>query len=154
MLTGAAEESNLLVGEEVRGGNLLDLAPVLAMGAEGDVRRAVEEDLRDRGAGAGREDVVVSAQDGLRRGRRGDEEGREGAEAEEQEPVAAVPGGEVAGGDVREGTGEEVQVANNGEAGRRRQLSQQLLPGPLGGRRCEAAHKQDEEREDEQDRNG
>ena len=138
---GAAEESNLLVGEEVRGGNLLDLAPVLAMGAEGDVRRAVEEDLHDCGVGAGCKNVVLRAQNGLRRGRRGGEEGQEGAEAEEQEPVAAVPGGEVAGGDVREGAGDEVQVADNGEAGWRRQLSQQLLPGPLGGRRREAAHK-------------
>jgi len=151
---GAAEESNLLVGEKARGGNLLDLAPVLAMGAEGDVRRAVEEDLCDRGAGAGREDMVVSAQDGLRRGRRGDEEGWEGAEAEEQEPVAAVLGGEVAGGDVREGAGEEVQVADDGETRRRRQLAQQPLPGPLGGRCREAAHEQDEEREGEQDGNG
>ena len=85
--------------------------------------------------------MVLRAQNGLRRGCRGDEEGREGPEAEEQEPVAAVLGGEVAGGHVREGTDDEVQVADNGEAGRRRQLSQQLLPGPLGGRRCEAAHK-------------
>ena len=73
LLTGAAVGSNL-VGEEVRGGNLLDLAPVLAIGAEGDVRRAVEEDLRDRGAGAGREDVVVRAQDGLGGAWGGDDE--------------------------------------------------------------------------------
>ena len=47
MLACMAVGPDLLVCEEVRGGNLLDLAPVLTVRGEGDVRGAVEEDVGD-----------------------------------------------------------------------------------------------------------
>jgi hypothetical protein len=119
--------SNFLVAEEVRGGDLPDLAPVLAVGGEGDVCGAVEEDVGDGGRGPGSEHVVMCAQDSLSSARRGDDEGWHGAETDEHEPVPAVLGGEVTEGDVREGA-DEVQVADDGELARRRwQFAQELL---------------------------
>ena len=58
--------------------------------------------------------MVVRAQHGLRGARRRDDERRDGAEAEEHEAVAAMLGGEVSEGDVREGA-DEVQVADDGQ---------------------------------------
>jgi len=52
---------DLLGGEEVSGDDLLDLAPVLAVGREDDVGGAVEEDVGDRGGSSGCEDVVLRA---------------------------------------------------------------------------------------------
>ena len=101
--------------------------------------------------------MVLRAQHGLRGARRGDDERGDGAEVEEHEAVAAMLGGEVTEGDVREAA-DEVQVADDGEpAGRRRQLTQQLFSGSCGGRRQRgsnaAAHKEeDKERTHEQDR--
>ena len=87
-----------------------------------------------------------------RRERRGHDERRDRAEAEEHEAVAAVPDGEVAEGAVREGA-EEVEVADDGApVGRRRQLTQQLFSADgsssCGGcRRPWAAHDLDQEGE-------
>ena len=87
-----------------------------------------------------------------RRERRGHDERRDRAEAEEHEAVAAVPDSEVAEGAVREGV-DEVEVADDGEpAGRRRQLAQQLFSADgsssCGGRRRPwAAHDLDQEGE-------
>ena len=87
-----------------------------------------------------------------RRERRGHDERRDGAEAEEHEAVAAVPDGEVAEGDVWEGA-DEVEVADDGEpAGRRRQLAQQLFSADgssscSGRRRPWSAHDLDQEGE-------
>ncbi|WVZ59461.1 hypothetical protein U9M48_009598 [Paspalum notatum var. saurae] len=137
--------SNLLVAEEVSGGDLLNLTPVLAVGGEGDVCGAVEEDVCEGGVRPGREDVVVRAQDGLRGARRGDDERRDGAEAEEHEAVAAVVGGEVAEGDMREAPN-EVQVADDGQPARwRREHSQQLLPFSRRRRRRRVAPHEEEE---------
>ena len=123
MLACMAVGPDLLVCEEVRGGNLLDLAPVLTVRGEGDVRGAIEEDVGDGGVGPGREDVVLCAEHGLRGARRGDDERWYGAEVEEHEAIAAMPGGEVTEGDMRQGA-DEVQVADDGEpAARRRQLA-------------------------------
>ena len=58
---------DLLVCEEVHGGDLLDLAPVLAVRGEGDVCGAVEEDVGDGGVCSGHEDVVIRAQRSVRR---------------------------------------------------------------------------------------
>ena len=77
---------------------------------------------------------------------------------EEHEAVAAMLGGEVTEGDVREAADEVQQVADDGEpAGRRRQPAQLLFSGSCGGRRRRgyeaAAHQEeDEERTHEQDR--
>ena len=101
MLACMAVGPDLLVGEEVRGDDLLDLAPVLAVGRKGDVRGAVEEDVGDRGVGPGREDVVLRAEHGLRGARRGDDQRRDGAEVEEHEAITAMLGREVAERDVR-----------------------------------------------------
>jgi len=79
------------------------LAPVLAVGGEGDIGGAVEEDVSHGGVGPGREHLVVCPQDGLCGARGGNDERGDGAEAEEHEAVAAVLDGEVAEGDVREG---------------------------------------------------
>ena len=65
VLARMAVGPDLLVCEEVHGGDLLDLAPVLAVGREDDIRGAVEEDVGDGGVGPGREDVVLRAQHGL-----------------------------------------------------------------------------------------
>jgi len=83
-----------------------------------------------------------------RRERRGHDERRDGAEAEEHEAVAAVPDGEVVEGDVWVGADED-----DGEpSGRRRQLAQQLFSADgsssCGGRRRPwAAHDLDQEGE-------
>ena len=101
MLACMAVGPDLLVGEEVRGGNLLDLAPVLTIRGEGDVRGAVEEDVGDGGVGPGREDVVLRAQHGLGGARRGDDERGDGTEVEEHEAITAMLGREVTERDVR-----------------------------------------------------
>ena len=151
MLACMAVGPDFLVGEEVRGDDLLDLAPVLAVGRKGDARGAIEEDVGGRGVGPGREDVVLRAEDGLRRARRGDDDRRYGAEVEEHEAVAAMPGGEVTERDVREGA-DEVQVADDGEPpGRRRQLAQQLFSGCR--QRCSKPAAHEKSTDDEQDRN-
>jgi hypothetical protein len=98
--------------------------------------------------------MVVRAEDGPRGARRGDDERRDGAEAEEHDAVAAVLGGEVAEGDVREGA-DEVEVADDGElAGRGWQLAQQQLfsgsscgGGGSGRRPAAAINPKDEEGE-------
>lgn len=117
LLTCVAVGADPLGGEEVGGGDLPDLAPVLTVGCEGNVRRAVEEDVGDGGARARGEDVVVRARDGLRGARRRDHHRRHGAEVDQQEPpaaAAAVLGREVTEGHVREGP-HEVEVPYDGE---------------------------------------
>ena len=136
VLARMAVGADLLVGEEVRGGDLLDLPPVLAVGGEGGVRGAVEEDFGDGGVGPGREDVVVRAQHGLRGARRRDDERRDGAEAEEHEAVAAMLGGEVAEGDVREGA-DEVQVAYERELRRRRRETAAMITAIVRRSSCQ-----------------
>ena len=101
MLACMAVGPDLLVGEEVRGGNLLDLAPVLTIRGEGDVRGAVEEDVGDGGVGPGGEDVVLSAEQGLRGARLGDDQRRDGTEVEEHEAITAMLVREVTERDVR-----------------------------------------------------
>ena len=70
--------------------------------------------------------------------------------AEEHQAVAAVPGGEVAEGDVREGA-DEVEVADDGEPRRRRDPAQRLqLPArPQQARRVDEQHEEREEEEEE-----
>jgi hypothetical protein len=57
---------HLLNSEEVRGDELSDLPPVLAIGREGDIGGPVQEVVADHGRGPRREHVVVRAQDRLR----------------------------------------------------------------------------------------
>jgi hypothetical protein len=88
-----AEGVHLLGAEHVRGEELPGLPPPLAVRREGDVRQAVEDDVGDGGPRPGREHVVVRAQDGLGGARRRHHQRGCGAEVEQQEAVAAVPGG-------------------------------------------------------------
>lgn len=146
MLTDEAVGADLLHREELRGDDLPDVAPVLAVRGEGDVRRAVEEDVGDDGAWPGREDVVVGAQDGLRGARGRHDDGRDGAKAEKHEAAAAVPRGQVPERDVGEGA-HQVEVPDDGEpAGRRRELREQLLVRCCGLGRGRGACEQEEER--------
>jgi hypothetical protein len=124
-----AEGVHLLGAEHLRGQELPALAPVLSVGRERDVRRAVADDVGGHGRRPGREDVVVGAQDGLGGGRRGHEQGGHGAEAEEHEAVAAVLGVEVPDGLVRLGA-DEVEVADDGQPARRRRWELLLAAEP------------------------
>lgn len=93
---------NLLVGEEMRR-DLLDSAPEVAVGGEGDTDGAVEDDVSHGGVGPRREHLIVRAQDGLCGARGGNDERGDGAKVEEHEAIAAVLDGEAAEGDVGEG---------------------------------------------------
>jgi len=86
---------HLLDCEEVCSDELPCLAPVLAVGGQGDIRRAIQESVADAGRRARGEDVVVRAHDRLRRTRGRHDEVGDGAEAEEHEAAGGVLGGEV-----------------------------------------------------------
>jgi hypothetical protein len=65
--------------------------------------------------------MVMSAHDRLCGPRGRHDEGGNGTEAEEHQAVAAMLGGEVTEGDVRE-VADEVKVADDGQPWRRRQV--------------------------------
>jgi hypothetical protein len=96
-----------------------ELAPVLAVGGEADVRRPVEQGVGDLGRRPRGDGVVVHPQDQLRRARGRHDQARDGAEAEEHEAAAAVLRVEAAEGDVW-AVADVVQVADDGQARRRR----------------------------------
>ena len=114
-MSGVVVGVHLLDGQEVRGDEPPELAPVLVVGGEADVRRSVEQDVDDLGRWPRGEGVVVRPQDQLRRPRGRHDQGRDGAEAEEHEAAAAtaVLRGEGAEGDMW-AVAEEVQVADDG----------------------------------------
>jgi len=111
LLSGGAVGLHLLRGEQVRGDQLLALPPPLAVGREPDVRRPVREYVADDGPRPRGEGRVVRAQDLLRGVRGRDHQRRDRSEAEQHEaPLTLLPRGEVSQGDVREPTGDEVEV--------------------------------------------
>ena len=118
-MSGVAVGVHLLDGQEVRGDELPELAPVLAVGGEADVRRPVEQDVGDLGRRPRGKGVVLRTQDQLRRPRGRHDQAPDSAESEEHEAAAAVLRGEAAEGDVWE-VADEVQVADDGQAWRRR----------------------------------
>ena len=120
---------HLLDGEQVRGDELPDLPPVLAVGGEGDVGGPVHEVVEQQRRRPRGEDVVVRPQDRLRRACGGHDEVRDRAEAEEHEAAATavvVLGGEVTEGDVRTVADQE-QVADDRQSRR----GQRELPSLL-----------------------
>ncbi|KAB8107084.1 hypothetical protein EE612_041650 [Oryza sativa] len=119
LLAATAERLDLLGAEQVGGDELPRLAPVVAVGGEGDVGGAIGEDVGDGGARPRREHVVVSPEDGLGGARGRDDEVAHLAELEEHEAVGGVLLGEVAEGDVRVGA-DEVHVAYHRQPRRRR----------------------------------
>lgn len=112
----------------MRGDEPPELAPVLAVGGEADVRRPVKQGVRDPGRRPRGEGVVVRAHDKLRSARRRHDQVRDGAEAEEHETAAVMLRGEAAEGDMR-AVADEVQVADDGQGrrGRRQHGTLQLL---------------------------
>lgn len=126
LLSGGAVGLHLLDGEEVRGDELPELPPVLAVGGEADVRRAVQEDVGDNGHRPRGEHEVVSPQDRLRRTRGRHHQVPDGAEPQEHQVAVAMLGGEVPERDLWP-VSDEVQVAHDGQSGRRRRGADILL---------------------------
>ena len=109
---GAAERLHLLNAEHVCGDELPRLPPVLAVRREGDVRRAVHDDVGDEGWGPRCQDVVVRAKHLLGGARRRHYEGPHGAQAEDHHVRAVLPG-QAPKGDMWEGAN-KVQVPDDG----------------------------------------
>lgn len=99
--------------EQLQDANPPGLAPVLAVGREADVHAAVGEPAGGVQSGpAGDGEVVAACEDLAQRFCGGHDDGRHGAEAEEDD--GAVRGGEAAEGVVRV-RAELVEVSNYGQ---------------------------------------
>ncbi|GER48958.1 40S ribosomal protein S19 [Striga asiatica] len=117
VLANGPEELSLLRAEEMDGRDLADLAPILVVRGEGDVRAVVREALLAEGFGPAAESEVLGLHDLLRELRGGDHEHGLRAEAHAHD-------GPVFLGEVMEvkvwgvgSRGQVVQVADDREAG-------------------------------------
>lgn len=92
VLADLAEGEHLLLAEEVEDADAPHLATRLAVLAEGNLLRAVEESVGEARVRAAREDEVAGLQDLLGARRRGDDDGGDAAQAEGHASRQALAG--------------------------------------------------------------